>query len=108
MGKLYQGLKKRDCFSNRKQLFTTVKLVSLIQLYVQFVWKFVPEDVELIPEVLRQGDGEEEDDEGHQGEEVAHVVEQPALRRAAQKGDLLCDDDDDNNNDDKNKNKMTK
>ena len=74
MGKLYQGLKKRDCFSNRKQLFTTVKLVSLIQLYVQFVWKFVPEDVELIPEVLRQDDGEEEDDEGDQGEEVAHVL----------------------------------
>ena len=41
---------------------------------IQFVWKFVPEDVELIPEVLRQGDGEEEDDEGHQGEEVAHVL----------------------------------
>jgi hypothetical protein len=30
--------------------------------------------VELVPEVLRQGDGEEEDDEGEQGEEVTHVL----------------------------------
>ncbi len=66
--------KKLECFSNYTSKTVQLFKIQFAILDLVDLVKFEPQDVELIPEVLRQDDGEEKDDKSEQGEEVAHVL----------------------------------